>query len=41
MGKYPFWDFDFDQLQHLNPNSTIDQNIQIVISQFLPIQFKN
>ena len=40
MTKKTFWDFDFYQLRHLNPNSTIDQNPQIAISQFLLTRFQ-
>ena len=38
MGKKPFQYFELDQLLHLNPYFTIDQNTKIAISQFLPIQ---
>ena len=33
MRKNPFLYFEFFQLRHKNPNFTIDQNIQIAISQ--------
>ena len=37
MRKNSFWYFEFNQLWHYNPNSTVDQNLQISISQFLLI----
>ena len=38
VGKRIFLYFEFDQLRHLNPNFIVDQNLQIAISQILPIQ---
>ena len=40
MRENPFWDFEFDELRHQNPNFTIGQNPQIAISQFLLIWFQ-